>query len=398
MNTFSNIKELFSALKKEENLLLEMFKKRKSVNYRYEYALDIVENNENRIKYLLDREVIRQNGNNLEIDDLFLQFFEQVLDANEEINVSYINENLEKITQNIQYFLNETNENRKYDYLRKIKTTLRNIGNITLRNVVDLKRNVDNTFKNEPNYKNKKAKLINLDKKRKDIAKLIEQTEKLVSEKEVTFFTTATDEELNRIIVQLKIQLGKCSHNLIEIERQIIDFLNQIQYQSSVIEKLRKIKYLKDQYILETSTDIKTVLANNNSVIFEPNPQYPLKLSLEFLQSNEDAFVSIKKIANRVKAGIKLQRPVADKISSEYLQTRTEEEIQINLEEVKNGFMASGYALFDFVLNYNFAKEVLFDEKITIYCQLISQYENMFEITDKYQENENVEFAIVYPK
>jgi hypothetical protein len=398
MNTFSNIKELFSALKKEENLLSEMFKKRKSVSYKYEYALDIVESNENRIKYLLDREVIRQNGNNLEIDDLFLQFFEQVLDANEEINVSYINENLEKITQNIQYFLNETNENRKYEYLRKIKTILRNIGNITLRNVVDLKRNVNNTFKNEPNYKNKKAKLINLDKKRKDIAKLIEQTEKLVSEKEVTFFTTATDEELNRIIVQLKMQLGKCSHNLIEIERQIIDFLNQIQYQSSVIEKLRQIKYLKDQYILETSTDIKTVLSDNNSVIFEPNPQYPLKLSLEFLQTNEDAFVSIKKIAKRVKAGVKMKQPIADKISSEYLQTQTEEEIQINLEEVKNGFMASGYALFDFVLNYNFVKEVSFDEKITIYCQLISQYENVFEITDHFQEKENIEFAVVYPK
>jgi hypothetical protein len=398
MNTFSNIKELFSALKKEENLLSEMFKKRKSVNYKYEYALDIVESNDNRIKYLLDREVIRQNGNNLEIDDLFLQFFEQVLDANEEINVSYINENLEKITQNIQYFLNETNENRKYEYLRKIKTTLRNIGNITLRNVVDLKRNVNNTFKNEPNYKNKKAKLINLDKKRKDIAKLTEQTEKLISEREVTFFTTATDEELNRIIVQLKMQLGKCSHNLIEIERQIIAFLNQIQYQSSVIEKLRQIKYLKDQFILETSTDIKTVLSNNNSVIFEPNPQYPLKLSLEFMQTNEGAFASIKKIAKRAKAGVKMKQPIADKISSEYLQTQTEEEIQINLEEVKNGFMASGYTLFDFVLNYNFAKEVSFDEKITIYCQLISQYENIFEITDNFQEKENIEFAVVYPK
>ena len=219
--------------------------------------------------------------------------------------------------------------------MRKIKTTLRNIGNITLRNVVDLKHNVNNPFKNEPNYKNKKAKLINLDKKRKDIAKPAEQTEKLILEREVTFFTTAKDEELNRMIVQLKMQLGKCSHNLIEIERQIIDFLNQIQYQSSVIEKLQQIKYLKDQYILETSTNIKTVLSNNNSVIFEPNPQYPLKLSLEFLQTNEDAFASIKKIAKRVKAGVKMKQPIADKISSEYLQTQIEEEIQINLEEVK---------------------------------------------------------------
>lgn len=398
MNTFKNIKELIATLNREERLLSEMFKKRKSVNFRYEYAFDLVESNDSRIQYLLDRGVIRQNGNNVEIDDLFLQFFEQVLDTNEEINTSYINENLEKLTQNIRYYLNENNEQRKYNYLRTVKSTLRNIGYITLRNVVDLKRNVDNTFKNEPNYKNKKAKLVNLDKKRINIIRLIEQTETLISESEVTFFTTATDEELNNIIVQIKIQLAKCTHNLIEIERQIIDFLNQILYQSNVIEKLRKIKYLKDQFVLETSTDIKIVLEANNAITFESRPQYPLKLSLEYLRMNEDAFESIKKIAKRVKSGTKLKQAVADKISEEYLETQLKEEFQINLEEVKNGFVASGYSLFDFILNYNFMKEVSFDEKITIYCQLVSQYDSIFNISDNFDISDNFEIAIVFPQ
>lgn len=398
MNTFSNIRELVSALNKEQKLLTEMFKKRKTSSYKYEYALEIVENDDNRIQYLLNRSVIRQNGGNLEIDDEFLQFFEQVLDANEEINTSYINDNLEKVKQNIDYYFNEPNEQRKYEYLRTIKNTLRKIGAITLRNVVDLKRNIDNTFKNEPNYKNKRAKLLNLDNKRKDITKLITQTEKLITEDEITFFNTATDEELSRVIVQLKIQLGKCTHNLIEIERQIIDFLNQIQYQSSVLEKLRLIKYLKDQFILETTTDLKSILAANDSVIFEPNPSYPLKLSIEYLQADEEAFASIIKIAKRLKAGINLKRPLAEKISSEYLETQIEEEIQINLEEVKNGFVASSYNLFDFILNYNFAKEVSFEDRVTIYCQLISQYDNIFKITDKFEKKKEIEFAMVYPK
>ena len=398
MNTFSNIRELVFALNKEQKLLTEMFKKRKSASYKYEYALEIVGDDDNRIQYLLSRSVIRQNGNNLEFDDLFHQFFEQVLDANEEINTSYINDNLEKVKQNIDYYFNEANEQRKYEYLRIIKNTLRKLGAITLRNVVDLKRNIDNTFKNEPNYKNKKAKLLNLDNKRKDITKLISQTEKLIAEDDVTFFNTATDEELRRVIVQLKIQLGKCTHNLIEIERQIIDFLNQIKYQSNVIEKLRLIKYLKDQFILETTTDLKSILAENNSVIFEPNPAYPLKLSLEYLQADEDAHESIKKIAKRINSGIVLKRPVAEKISNEYLETQTEEEIQINLEEVKNGFVASSYNLFDFLMNYNFAKEVSFDDRVTIYCQMISQYENIFEITEKFEEKNEIEFAMVYPK
>jgi hypothetical protein len=398
MNTFSNIKEVLLALKREEELLTEMFKRRKTTNYRYEYALELVDDNDARLQYLIDRSVIRQNGSTLEIDDLYLQFFEQVLEANEEINTSYINENLEKVKQNIEYYFNEQNEQRKYEYLRTIKNTLRKIGIITLRNVVDLKRNIDNTFKNEPNYKNKKAKLINLDNKRKDITKLIEQTEQLVTHDNITFFKTATDEELSRIIVQLKLQLHKCTHNLIEIQRQIIDFLNQIKHQSGIIEKLRKVKYLKDQFILESSTDIKQVLAKNNAVVFEPNPSYPLKLSLEYLQTDEEAFVSIKKIAERKKIGEKLKQPIAERISDEYLETQIVEEIQINLEEVKNGFVAGSNNLFDFVMNFNFSKMISFEERVTIYCQMVSLYDTSFEITEQVDERNDVEFAMIYPK
>lgn len=398
MNTFSNIKEVLDTLKREEGLLTEMFKRRKNSNYKYEYALELVDNNAGRLQYLLDRSVIRQNGNTLEIDDLYLQFFEQVLEANEEINTSYINENLEKVKQNIEYYFNEQNEQRKYEYLRVIKNTLRKISVITLRNIVDLKRNIDNTFKSEPNYKNKKAKLINLDNKRKDITKLIEQTEFLVTDDNVTFFKTATDEELNRIIVQLKMQLQKCTHNLIEIQRQVIDFLNQIQQQSGIIEKLKQIKYLKDQFILETNTDIKRILASHNTVVFEPNPSYPLKLSLEHLQTDEEAFASIKKIAERKKMGAKLKQPIAEKISDEYLETQILEEVHINLEEVKNGFVAGSNNLFDFVMNFDFSKKVSFDERVTIYCQMVSLYDAIFEITEQVNEKNEVEFAMIYPK
>ncbi len=60
--------------------------------------------------------------------------------------------------------------------------------------------------------------------------------------------------------------------------------------------------------------------------------------------------------------------------------------------------MLAGNNLFDFVLNYNFTKEVPFDESVTIYCQLISQYETIFEVTDKFEARKEIEFAMVYPK
>ncbi len=398
MRKFSDIKELVSALDKEKELITEMFKKRKLLPYKYEYALEMVDNQNNRIKYLTDRGMIRQSGDFIEIDYLFLQFFEQVLEVNEEINTSYINENIQKIKQNISYYFDESNEQRKHNYLQIVKSTFGYTGKNALRNIIDLKRNVETTFKNEPNYKIKKLKLENLDKKRKDIIALIEQTEKLISEEELTFFKSVSDEELSRIIVQLKTQLKKCTHNIIEIEKQIIDFLNQIEYQNNVIGKLRQIKYLKDQFTLETSTNFKSILSQNNSVIFEPNPTYPLKLSLEYLQIDEDVPSIIKKVAKQMGTGINLKRPIADKISSEYLETQTEEEIQIDIDGVKNGFVASGYDLFEFILSYNFPKEVPFNERVTIFCQLISRYEGLFNLTDKYERKKEIEYVIVYHK
>lgn len=398
MNTFISIKELLQTLIREHKLLTEMFEKRKTLSYKYDFALEMVDFNEERIQYLITHSVIRHNGSFLEIDDQFLQFFEQVLAVNEELNISSINANIQNVKENILYYLKENNETRKYDYLRKVKNALRKIGNITLRNVVDLKRNIDNTFKNEPNYKVKKAKLENLDTKRIAINSFIEQTYKLISEEEQTFFKAALDDELSRVITELKLQLNECRHNLIEIQKQIIEYLNQIKYQSGVIEKLRQLKYLKDQFTISADTNIEEVLLKNNDVIFESNPAYPLKLNLEYLQSDNEAYTSLLKIAKRIKSVVTIKLPLAANISSEYLLPNVEEETQVNLEEVRNSFIASSNNLFDFVMAYGFEKELSFDEKVTVYCQLISQYETSFKLTEKYNSQQGIEYAMVYPQ
>jgi hypothetical protein len=51
-----------------------MFVKRKSLNYKLSYALELVDDDEDRINFLLQRAVIRENGGLLEIDDQFIEF------------------------------------------------------------------------------------------------------------------------------------------------------------------------------------------------------------------------------------------------------------------------------------------------------------------------------------
>lgn len=272
------------------------------------------------------------------------------------------------------------------------------MGLITLKSVVDLRRNIENTFKNESNYKNKQLKLENLDEKRTVVTNLIQQTLLLINEEELTFFNRALDEELGKIIIELKNQLGECSHNLIEIEKQIIDYLNQIKQQGKFLEKLRKLKYLKDNFIIEAETNIKQIVSNKNEVIFETKLNESINLSIDFLKEDERAFNAIKRIAKNYRDRLLIKPEMAERISNDSLENNIEEEIMVNLEEVRNRFIATSDNLFNFILNYDFLKVVDFNERVTIFCQIISQYEEELQIQDNYQTTNGIEYAMVFSR
>ncbi len=393
---FNNIKELLNLLARTKELLTEMFEKRKSFAYKYEMALELAD--EEVVETLISKGVLRQSGAYVELDEQYLSFFEQILEVNEEINTAYIQENIGQVKQNINFYLQENNEQRKYSYLKQVKSAMRKIGRITLRNIIDLNRNIENAFKSEPNYKIKIVRLEGFDQKRKDIQLLIEQTERMIlGEEEQTFFKTAMDDELKYITSQLRLKLTEARHNLIETQKQVIEFLNQVKFQSRLVEKIKQVKYLKDQFELKAKTNLVEILQKSNAVNFDSKPTYPLRLSLDNLQTDE-ARNSIEKVALKLKLGKRNTLPVAEGISDAYLQTETEEEIFINLQAMRNGFAASNKNLYQFVMEYNYPRTVLLDEKLTIFCQLVSMYELEFSVTDDYGKENQIEYAMVFPE
>jgi hypothetical protein len=397
MNHFNSIRELLNTLSRGHKLLAEMFEKRKSLSYKYEYALAILDNNEDVIQLLLSKSIIVQNGSFLELDDQFLQFFEQILEVNEEINISYINENIKQVKDEYMlYYLQANNEIDRYKYLKAVKSSLRKIGRTTIRNILDLNRNIENAFKTEPNYKIKLSKLENYKLKLMAIQQLIEQTEKLINEDELTFFKTAGDEELKFIKIQLSLEMTDSRQNLIETRKQIIEYINQIKYQSKFIEKLRQLKYLRDQYEIKHKTNIIEVISNNNSIVFESKPSYPLKLSLDSLQKDE-VYQIIKKVSKKFTSGISSIKQSAENLSADDINLQIETEIHINLHEVKSNFALSGKHLFDYISEYQYPREVSFEEKITIYCQMISIFEEEFDVSENFNRQNEIEYAIVYP-
>lgn len=378
--------------------MAEMFGKRKLLQYRYEQALDVMEGDEDVIKLLLSKNIIRQSANLLELDDQFLKFFEEILEVNEEINTSYINENIRQVKDEYMlYFLQATSDSERFKYLKAIKSALRKIGRTTIRNIVDLNRNIENAFKTEPNYKIKLSRLENYKLKLEAIQQMILQTEKLLNEDELTFFKTATDEELKHIKTELILELTESRQNLIETRRQIIEYINQIKYQSRFIEKLRQLKYLRDQFEIKHKTNILEVLSNEHSLGLETKRFYSLKVSLENLQQ-DDVYQLIKKVSSKYKTGINPRKPAAENLSVDDLKTETEKEIHINLHEVKKNFMGSRKNLFHYIHEYNFPREVSFAERVTIYCQLLSIFEDELEVSENFERHNNIEYVLVYPK
>ncbi len=394
LSHFRTIEELTRMLDREKTLFRDMFERRKSLAYRTEFALEVVDYKRERIQYLIDHGVIHENGDFLEMEDVYVQFFEDVLDMNEEISVSSVREYIGTLKENINYYLEETNEHRKNQYQSNVRKTLRRIGLRTLKNIIDLKRNVDTAYKQEPNYKIKKTRLANLDEKRKGIKVLMEECEKLM-DSQVVFFRMTTDPEMQRTCMDVRNDFTEADHNLLEIEHQIIDYLNQIEQQSLLFKKIRKLKYLKDQLTWREGTNVDRILDDSNALWMEKRPYYRIFLSLDMLRSNEDAYKIIRKIAGKNLVR-RLSRTEADPLDAAFLGENTEEVAAVNTTELWNAFKAQGGHLFAFIKDYPYKQRRTLSDHVILYCQMATLHSDELRITDDYEKFENIEYALIY--
>lgn len=393
---FRTIEELVKVMDREKTLFRDMFERRKSLAYRTDFAMEIVDYKRERVQYLIDHGVIHENGDFLEMEDVYVQFFEDVLDMNEEISVASVQEYINALKENIQYYLEETNEHRKGQYQSNVRKTLRRIGLRTLKNIIDLKHKVDTTYKQVPNYKVKILQLNNLDEKRKGIKVLMQECEKTI-ESEVIFFRLATDPEMQRTILDVRNDFTEADHNLLEIERQIIEYINQIEQQSILQKKVRRLKYLKDQLTWREDTNVERILLDKNPLWMEKRPYNRFFLSIEMLRSNEDAHALIRKIV--IKNDVRrLGRTEAAPLDEEFMKEEIEQIPTVNTRKIWESFRAQSENLFSFIKDYPYQVPRTLDDHIILFCQLATQYSDELLITENYEKFDKVEYALIYAK
>ena len=406
MKSFRSIEELLKVLGREKELLKEMFAKRKSLSFRRDLAEDLVDGDSRRLELLLDYGVLRQNAGFLELEESYLRFFEDVLQVNEEIAIASVKDYIDTLNQHIDYWLKETNPRRKLSYHRSVIRVLYNIAGATLRSTVDLKRNVDTVYKNEPNYLIKKEKLVHLDQKHDVIKSLIVECERVMGEGQTAFFQSAMDGALRQAVDEVRVSLNDAYHSLIEINRQILEYLNLIEYQNRLLRKIRTLKYLRDQLTITDYTDIRFRALQANPVWMDPLPRYRLKLSLENLLNDADALSVLRDVIQRGKAGV-LSRDTAGAIGAEFLESAARKVETVDRQEMYNLFRAQGKDLFSFVADFEYKVPVDDEQKLVLFCQLSTLYpEGIQTVAGEPAQSRMtlhnktclVEHPIIYPK
>lgn len=408
MYIFRSIHEIINTVAAARGLLTEMFEKRKILSFRYSDALALLKDDENRLKLLIEKEVIHQNGNFVELDARFMDFFELLLEANEEINTAVIDENIEYLHELMDYYLKERIATRKASYVRNIKITFQKIARTTIRNIMNLQSSIDNAFKHEPTYQIKIAKLENFDKKRINIQQLIDTTENLILHEERQFFQQATDDELNRILLELRRELQLSAHSLIRAQQDIINYLNQIKSQVILVEKIRRVKYLQDQFELRAKSNLAEVLEREHSILLEGTAPSSFKLSINYLNTDEARPIILKVMKNlQHRETIRSNEAVA--FSDEDLASQSMYQETISLEETVGNYIqaqteamwkdatAQPEDLFSFLMRYPFRQEVSEEERTTLFCQIVSLYESQFRISEEFGIYKNYEYARIYP-
>ena len=175
-----------------------------------------------------------------------------------------------------------------------------------------------------------------------------------------------------------------------------------------LVEKIRKVKYLQDQFELRSRSNLSEVLEREHSVLVEGTAPSSFKLSLPYLSTDEARPVILKVLRNLQYREI-IRSNEAGAFSEEDMESQAMYQEVIDLEETLSDYIqAQAQArwndasaleedLFHYLMHYTFAREVDEQERTTLFCQMVSLYENRLRISEEFGLYHQYEYAKVYP-
>jgi hypothetical protein len=372
-----SIRDLVNLLYQSRDVIELLFGSKDSVNKAEILARDDM--SDEKLEKLVSYEIIHENNQTIGLDDRIVTFIEEFLEIGE-VTTSFINDNIQSLNENLKYYRIDSNTR----FLRNIKRSLKRISSTTSREVMKLHKNIDDTYKNQDNYLIKLQELDKYKAKRDDIINLIKESEQIISEAQ-GFFNTVIDAELNSIVSDLRYVLVRNRDYLSEIQSQIIDYINRIQYQAAIYKKIQRLKELKDYEELKYKTNFIDVVTGTRALMFQRRNPLKARVSLDLLYSDR-GYTIIRKLAGKLNLLRNNQQKPAGRMEDGFDANVLEESTSLNVDSLVEKFMDSRSDLFQFVINYQFPDKVgtlSLEKRISLYVGITIDYDHKLSISGK---------------
>jgi hypothetical protein len=325
-------------------------------------------------------EIINENSQGIALDDRLVNFFEEFLEIGE-VHVGFIHDQVEYVHMYISYYTKDPRPSR----LKKINTTLRKVQYTTSIQIIKLYKLINDTYKSEPSFELKRQKLENYREKRDAIVGLIQETQQILEQNQ-GFFASQHDIELSEVLLNLHRSMNENLTFLTEIQLQIIDYLNKIQYQSKIYRKIQRIKELKDYKELRYKTDIEHFLESQKAFFWQSRNFSTTLVSHDFLQTDEGYEIR-KKVAERIRNKKEFRKNIAAPLSSDFDRIPEEIIAKVDIDGLIGKFKGSRVDLFDFLTAFDFSDKVeniTLQERVTIFVEIAMDHWENLHFSDEY--------------
>ena len=318
-------------------------------------------------------DIIYEYENIVSLNDAVVAMFEDFMEIGE-VTPGFINDYINELNRHIRFY----QEAREMRFLRSIKKYLKRINSTLTREIIKLQKNVDDTYKNESNYRIKLQKLEDYREKRDTIIEFIKKTSDVVEDTRALFNLT-NDTELFGIVSALKVSLIENLDYLIEIQTDITDFINKIQFQIDVYKKAQRLKEIKEHGSLYFKTNFKEIVGNINTLKHNGHKTPKTKISIDFLYT-DDGHVLCKRIAEKYKLTRLMVRGIAGKMAGDFKDKGLEQQIKLDTEKLVERFLVQTKAnLFEYLMDYKFPKaigNVTFEDRLSLFVEIAMEYQS----------------------
>lgn len=369
-----NVNDILSQLYQHRGVVEFLFAHRDNITVTE--LLNRGEISQEQFQKLKSLDLVYEYENIVSLNDAVVAMFEDFMEIGE-VTPGFINDYINELNRHIKFY----QEAREVRFLRSIKKYLKRINATLTREIIKLQKNVDDTYKNESNYRIKLQKLEDYREKRDTIIEFIKKTKDVVEETRALFSLT-NDSELYGIVQALKISLIENLDFLIEIQTDITDFINKIQFQLDVYVKAQRLKEIKDHGTLHFKTNFNEIVGHINTLRYNGVKTPKTKIAVDFLYT-DDGHVLCKRISEKYKLTRLMVRGMADRMQGNFKEKGVEQQIKLDTEKLVERFLIQSKSnLFEYLMEYKFPKAigtVTFEDRLSLFVEIAMEYQTKLD-------------------